>query len=164
VIRFPGNLFNLPEIFMLRRAVVALLVSSFSFVAMAEDPVTPTALKGGKVITVDEAAALSKAKSAVFVDTRSPLNYGKGHIPAAVSAAYKEKSDKVENFKASDDSFDFAKIPADKAAAVVFYSDGPTGWKSYKAAVLAIKEGYKNVSYFRGGYADWTAKNLPSDR
>ena len=149
---------------MLRRSAIALLVSVISLGAMADEPVTPTTLKGGKVITVDEAAALSKAKSAVFVDTRSPLNSGKGHIPAAVSAAYKEKSEKVENFKASDDSFDFAKIPADKAAAIVFYSDGPTGWKSYKAAVLAVKEGYKNVSYFRGGYTDWTAKNLPSDR
>jgi rhodanese-related sulfurtransferase len=149
---------------MLRRALFAVVISSLSFVAMADDPVTPTTLKGGKVISVDDASALSKAKSAVFVDTRSPLNYGKGHIPAAVSAAYKEKSEKVESFKASDDSFDFAKIPADKSAAVVFYSDGPTGWKSYKAAVLAIKEGYKNVSYFRGGYADWTGKNLPVDR
>jgi len=149
---------------MLRRVAVAVLVSSLSVFAYADDPQTPTTLKGGKVISVDEAASISKAKSAVFVDTRSPLNFGKGHIPGAVSAAYKEKSDKVENFKASDDSFDFAKIPADKAAAVVFYSDGPTGWKSYKAAVLAIKEGYKNVSYFRGGYSDWSGKNLPSER
>jgi rhodanese-related sulfurtransferase len=149
---------------MIRRSAIALLVSVLSLGASADEPETPTTLKGGKVITLDDAAALSKAKSAVFVDTRSPLNYGKGHIPAAVSAAYKEKSEKVENFKASDDSFDFAKIPADKAAGIVFYSDGPTGWKSYKAAVLAIKEGYKNVSYFRGGYTDWTAKNLPSDR
>jgi rhodanese-related sulfurtransferase len=149
---------------MLRRTAVAILVSSLSVFAYAEYPQTPTTLKGGKVISVDEAASISKAKSAVFVDTRSPLNFGKGHIPAAVSAAYQEKSDKVENFKASDDSFDFAKIPADKAAAVVFYSDGPAGWKSYKAAVLAIKEGYKNVSYFRGGYAEWSGKNLPSAR
>mgnify|MGYP000002196152 CR=1 FL=1 len=149
---------------MLRRAVFAVLVSSLSFAALAEDPATPTALKGGKVISVDDASTLSKAKSATFVDTRSPLNFGKGHIPAAVSAPYKEKSDKVENFNAAEDSFDFAKIPADKSAAIVFYSDGPTGWKSYKAAVLAIKEGYKNVSYFRGGYTDWTAKNLPSER
>jgi rhodanese-related sulfurtransferase len=149
---------------MLRRTAVAILVSSLSVFAYADDPQTPTSLKGGKVISVDEAAALSKAKSAVFVDTRSPLNFGKGHIPGAISAAYKEKSEKEENFKASEDSFDFAKIPADKAAAVVFYSDGPTGWKSYKAAVLAIKEGYKNVSYFRGGYTDWSGKNLPSER
>lgn len=149
---------------MLRRTLVGLAIASLYVFAHADDPVTPTALKGGKVISVDDAAALSKSKGAVFVDTRSPINFGKGHIPAAISAAYKEKSDKVENFNAADDSFDFAKIPSDKAAKIVFYSDGPTGWKSYKAAVLAIKQGYSNVSYFRGGFNDWSAKSLPVER
>jgi len=81
-----------------------------------------------------------------------------------VTAAYKEKSEKVENFDGSIDSFDFAKLPADKNAKLVFYSDGPTGWKSYKAAVLALKQGYPNVMYMRGGFADWTAKGLPVER
>ena len=149
---------------MMRRTTLALIVASMPFMAMAQDAPTPTSLKGGKVITVDEAAALSKAKGATFVDTRSTLNFGKGHIPGAVSVAYKEKSDKVENFDASQDQFEFAKIPQDKAAKIVFYSDGPTGWKSYKAAVMSVKQGYTNVMYLRGGFSDWSAKNLPVDR
>lgn len=150
---------------MLRRSLLALIFSSFVPLALADDaPPTPTSLKGGKVISVDDAAALSKSKGAVFVDTRSTLNYGKGHVPGAIGAAYKEKSEKVENFDSSIDQFDFAKIPTDKAAKIVFYSDGPTGWKSYKAAVMAIKQGYTNVMYLRGGFNDWTAKNLPVER
>ncbi|MEN9868002.1 MAG: hypothetical protein RL748_3592 [Pseudomonadota bacterium] len=153
---------------MLRRTLLALLFSTIapvSQLALADDaPPTPTSLKGGKVITADEAAAFSKAKSAVFVDTRSVLNFGKGHIPGAIGAAYKEKSEKVENFDGSLDQFDASKIPSDKAAKIVFYSDGPTGWKSYKAAVLTIKQGYTNVMYLRGGFTDWTAKNLPVER
>ena len=43
----------------------------------------------------------------------------------------------------------------------MFYSDGPTGWKSYKAAVLAVKGGYKNVMYMRGGWDEWSGKGLP---
>lgn len=128
----------------------------------AGDVETPTALKGGKVISIDEAAKLSASKGAQFVDTRSVVNFGKGHVPGAIAAAYKEKSEKVVDFDASVDSFDFAKIPADKTAKIVFYSDGPTGWKSYKASVLAIKEGYKNVMYMRDGFAGWTAKGLPT--
>jgi rhodanese-related sulfurtransferase len=46
----------------------------------------------------------------------------------------------------------------------VFYSDGLTGWKSYKAAVLAVKAGYKNVMYMRGGFAEWEAKGAPVER
>ena len=125
---------------MLRRVVLSMVLSSVPFMAMANEPETPTSLKGGKVITADEGGALSKSKGAVFVDTRSALNFGKGHVPGAVSVAYKEKSDKVENFDGSQDQFEFAKMPADKAAKIVFYSDGPTGWKSYKAAVLSIKQ------------------------
>ncbi len=124
---------------------------------------TPSKLAGGKVISVDEGKKVLDAKNAVFVDTRAVLNFGKGHVPTAVALAYKEKSDKVEAFDASQDQFELAKLPADKNKAIVFYSDGPTGWKSYKAAVLAIKAGYKNVMYMRGGFADWTAKGLPSE-
>ncbi len=129
--------------------------------ALAQE--TPTKLNGGKVISVEEGKKLLDGGGAQFVDTRAVLNFGKGHVPGAVAVAYKEKSDKAENFDASQDSFELAKLPADKAKTVVFYSDGPTGWKSYKAAVLAIKAGHKNVMYMRGGFSDWTAKGYPAE-
>jgi len=66
----------------------------------------------------------------------------------------------VPNFDASQDQFDLSKLPADKNAKIVIYSDGPTGWKSYKAAVMSVNAGYKNVMYFRGGYADWLPKAI----
>jgi rhodanese-related sulfurtransferase len=125
---------------------------------------TPTTLAGGKLITAEEAKKLSDAKDATFVDTRSPINFGKGHLPGANSIGYREKSEKAANFDASADSFDFSKLPADKNTKIVFYSDSPTGWKSYKAAVLSINEGYKNVMYYRGGFADWSAKGYPAAR
>lgn len=150
---------------MLQRSLPAIFMLSLSSLVFADDaPPTPTTLKGGKIITVEEGAALAKSKAASFVDTRSALNFGKGHVPGAITAAYKEKSEKTENFDASQDQFDFSKIPTDKASKIVFYSDGPTGWKSYKAAVLSIKQGYTNVMYMRGGFAEWTAKNLPVER
>lgn len=130
----------------------------------ADEVVTPTQVKGAKVITVEEGRKLLDGKAATFVDTRSVVNFGKGHVPGAITASYKEKSEKVEAFDASVDSFELDKLPKDKAAAVVFYSDGPTGWKSYKAAVLAVKAGWKSVHYMRGGFADWQAKGGPVDR
>ena len=132
--------------------------------AWANKPETPTAAPGIQVIDVTQGKALASAKSAVFVDTRNAMNFGKGHVPGAVSASYKEKSEPVANFDASVDAFEMAKLPADKNAKVVFYSDGPTGWKSFKAAVLASKAGYKNVLYMRDGYAQWEAKGLPVER
>jgi 3-mercaptopyruvate sulfurtransferase SseA len=70
----------------------------------------------------------------------------------------------VVDFDRKADIFELDKLPKSKAATVVFYSDGPTGWKSYKAAVLAIGAGYADVRYMRGGFADWTAKGLPVER
>jgi rhodanese-related sulfurtransferase len=130
----------------------------------SDKPPTPTALQGGKVITADEGKKLLDSKGAVFVDTRSVVNFGKGHVPTAVTAAYKEKSEALPTFDQSVDSFELDKLPKDKAAPLVFYSDGPNGWKSYKAAVLSIKAGHKQVMYMRGGMADWEAKSLPVER
>ena len=145
-----------------RFAIVA--CAALSTVAWAGKPETPTALAGAKVISADEGKTLAAGKAALFVDTRNPLNFGKGHVPGAVTASYKEKSEPVEAFDASQDSFTMDKLPADKNAQIVFYSDGPTGWKSYKAAALAVKAGYKNVMYMRGGFSEWEAKSLPVER
>jgi len=131
--------------------------------AHAQDarPETPIKVKGAKVISVEEGKKLLDAKAAFF-DVRSAINYGKGHVPGAAALPYKGKSDDVENFDQSQDQLDASKLPADKGATIVIYSDGPKGWKSYKASVLAVKAGYTNVHYMRGGYAEWQSKGLPT--
>lgn len=144
--------------------IAALSATFFAAPALADGEETPKSISGAKVISVDEGKTLAGSKAAAFFDTRSALNFGKGHVPGAVTASYKEKSEKVEGFDASKDDFDFARLPADKSAKVVFYSDGPTGWKSYKAAVLAVRAGYKNVMYMRGGFAEWEAKGYAVER
>lgn len=150
----------------IRNAAVLFLSGLFlSAVAFAADkPDTPMSLKGGKVASVDEAKGLLDKKAAAFVDTRTVLNFGKGHIPGATVAAYKEKSDFKADFDVSQDSFELAKLPADKAAKVVIYSDGPQGWKSFKAATLAVNAGYKNVMWLRDGFNGWTAKSFPVEQ
>jgi rhodanese-related sulfurtransferase len=129
--------------------------------AMAESQ-TPSTLAGGKVVSAEDAHKLTQ-KKAFFVDTRSVVNFGKGHVPGATAIPYKGNSDDVEGFDATKDQFDLSKLPAEKDRALVFYSDGPTGWKSYKASVWAIKAGYKNVNYMRSGWTEWQAKGLPAE-
>lgn len=153
---------NKPKIASLASGLITATLLLVHPVALAGDE-TPTTLNGGKVITVEEGKKLLDSKSALFIDTRAVLNFGKGHVPGAITASYKENSEKNEKFDSSKDQFDSSKLPAEKTKPVVFYSDGPSGWKSYKAAVIAIKEGHKNVMYMRGGYADWLAKNFPTE-
>lgn len=154
-----------------RKTIIVLLTLVFLFtlagaaLAGPNDPETPTELKGGKIITVDEAKGLIDRKTAgFFFDMRTPLNYGKGHIPTAVSVPYKGKSENTPDFDLSADQVDFSKFPQDKKARIIIYSDGPKGWKSYKMAVAAIKAGYKDVMWLREGFAVWEKKNYPLER
>lgn len=124
-------------------------------------PLTPTELAGVEVVSVQQAHGL--IGKAAFFDMRSGVNYGKGHVKGAVALPYDQKSELAENFDASRDRFDMSKLPGDKTSTIVFYSDGPSGWKSYKAAKLAAQAGYKNVKWMREGTAGWTARGLPLD-
>ena len=141
--------------------LMVLMTCMHAGAAEGEKPQTPATLKGGKVIDAAAAKRLADGRSALFFDMRSAVNFGKGHIPGATPLPYKEGSEFSADFDASRDKFDLAKLPADKKKAVVFYSDGPTGWKSYKAAVLAIKAGYRNVNWFRDGFVSWQGAKYP---
>lgn len=141
-----------------------LMVGGSATVSAEDRPDTPTQLAGGKVISVSEAQALLNSGTAVFIDTRSPLNFGKGRVPGARLAYYNEKSAYAADFDPSVDSFDWERLPADKAVPVVFYSHGTNGWKSYKAAVLAVSRGYRHVHYLRDGWTGWQAAKLPVEQ
>jgi rhodanese-related sulfurtransferase len=138
---------------------ICLSIAALLFLAApvfaADQTLTPDTLPGGKVISVDEAKSMVGKNT--FFDMRTAMSFGKGHLPGARALPYKQASDKTPGFDASQDKFDLSELPSDKAAAIVFYSDGPAGWKSYKAAVSAIRAGYSNVMWFRGGTSEWEA-------
>lgn len=137
-------------------ALLVFAAMSSSVQAQANPPATPTVVKGFAIVSPEQARAL--LGRAAFFDMRSAVNYGKGHIEGAKALPYDQKSALAADFDAALDRFDMAKLPADKNAAIVFYSDGQTGWKSYKAAVIASRAGYKNVKWLREGTAGWLAR------
>jgi rhodanese-related sulfurtransferase len=145
----------------LRAALVSVIFLSVPAVAEEAKPDTPKTLEGVKVISAIEARALSD-KRASFFDMRSAINFGKGHIPGATAVPYKEVSEFKVGFDSSKDSFDIKKLPSDKNTIIIFYSDGPSGWKSYKAAFLARKAGYKNVMWLREGFKMWENQKFPT--
>lgn len=147
----------------LAAASALLVLAPSTYAAEQKKPETPTALKGGAVVSARDAQALLAGGTARFFDTRSAVNFGKGHVPGARPLPYKEKSGYGEGFDASVDRFELAALPTDKGLTIVFYSDGPTGWKSYKAAVIAIRMGYRSVKWMREGFNGWTAAGLPAE-
>ena len=123
---------------------------------------TPTALAGAKLVAADEVVK-AQSTGATVIDSRVASEYAEGHIKGAVNVPYREKSEKAVNFDASQDEFNLAKLPADKAAAMVIYCNGPECWKSFKASAVAIKGGYTNIHWYREGFPEWKSKGLPAE-
>lgn len=121
---------------------------------------TPESLSGVTVVTAEKAKAMVE-KGTLIVDTRVANEYVEQHIKGAISVPYKEKSEKSANFDPALDSFDLSRLPADKNTPMIMYCNAGECWKSYKSAKTAVKAGYKNVYWLRGGIPEWKAKGFP---
>ncbi len=121
--------------------------------------ITPESLPGTTVVTAEKAKAMVES-GVLIVDTRVANEYVEQHIKGAVNIPYKEKSAKSVNFDASQDSFDLSKLPADKNTPVILYCNAGECWKSYKSSVVAVKAGYKNIYWLRGGIPEWKVKGF----
>ena len=141
-----------------RAALLGAAVLAFSLPAAAAE--TPASLAGVTLVSAERAKSLAES-GAVMIDTRAANEYAEQHIKGAKSVPYREKSVKAADFDAAQDSFDLAKLPSDKAAAVVFYCNAGECWKSYKASVVAQRAGYKTIHWMRGGIPEWKSKGLP---
>ncbi len=129
--------------------------------ALAQE--TPTAAPAGVKLVEAKAVQDLQAKGAHIVDTRKASEYAEGTIKGAISVPYDpEKSAKAAAFDASQDKFDMGKL-ADKNKDIVLFCNSGTCWKSYKAAVVLAKNGYKNVHWYRNGFPDWKARKLPTE-
>ncbi|HSD52850.1 MAG TPA: PhnD/SsuA/transferrin family substrate-binding protein [Burkholderiales bacterium] len=123
---------------------------------------TPRQLPGATVVSADEVAELLK-KGATIYDTRTAEEYGAKHIQGAKFLPYGEKSRKEVGFDVRQDHFDLTKAIQDKGAPVIFACNGAECWKSYKASDAAVKAGYQQVYWFRGGFPEWSLKGLPTE-
>jgi phosphate transport system substrate-binding protein len=123
---------------------------------------TPLILEGADVVHAAQVKAF-QASGMLIVDARVEAEYIAEHITNAINIPYIEKSAKAANFNPQQDKFDISKLPSNKNTEMVFYCNAGACWKGYKAAVAAIKAGYKKVHWFRGGMPEWGEKGLPTE-
>jgi len=151
----------------IKQLFIALITFGFmaaSGVALAQAaPETPTAAPAGVKLVDAKQVQDIQAKGGVIVDTRKAAEFGEGSIKGAISVPYDpEKSAKAAEFDSSMDKFDMSKL-SDKNANIVVFCNSGTCFKSYKAAVVLAKNGYKNVFWYRDGVPDWKARKLPME-
>ena len=147
-----------------KQTLIALIGSGFLVVtggALAQE--TPTTAPAGVKLIEAKAVQDLQAKGAVLIDTRRANEFAEATIKGAISVPYDpEKSAKDAIFDATQDKYDMSKI-ADKNKEYVLFCNSGTCWKSYKAAVVMAKAGYKNVNWYRNGVPDWKARKLPME-
>ena len=147
-----------------KQTLIALIGSGFLVVtggALAQE--TPTTAPAGVKLIEAKAVQDLQAKGAVLIDTRRANEFAEATIKGAISVPYDpEKSAKDASFDATQDKYDMSKI-ADKNKEYVLFCNSGTCWKSYKAAVMMAKAGYKNVNWYRNGVPDWKARKLPME-
>lgn len=134
--------------------VFVLAIASLTFAGNVPTPTDPPS--GVTIVSTEKAQGMIANKGVQVFDMRKALNYGKGHLPGAVSLPYKWTKKGHPSQRTG--TFDISKLPEDKNTAILFHSDGPNGWKSYYASKAAVEAGYKNVLWMRDGFAEWSGK------
>lgn len=146
-------------------SLLARCMSSWLVAGLLQSPIvsaneTPQELAGATIATADQVKRMLDS-GVLVVDTRVGNEFAETRIKGALNIPYKERSSKARDFEAALDSFNLAKLPADKGRPIVFYCNAGECWKSYKAATVALRAGYKQVYWFRGGLPEWQKKGLP---
>lgn len=131
------------------------------------DLMVPSGAPGVTTVTAAEVKQLS-SQGARIIDVRSIDDYFAARIPGASHVGYTEYSDRRPDFDPSRDDVDAflarLRLFAKKENILVFYCNGIYCWKSYKAARVAVWDGYRAVHWFRGGLKEWVAEGMAVEK
>lgn len=101
------------------------------------------------VIGFEEADALFRKELALFVDSREAEDFAGGSIPGAINiptSAYREGH---------------APLMAPKGSLLVVFCSGGDCELSHELARLLVKDGYRKVRVYVGGFEEWEAMGMP---
>jgi PQQ-dependent catabolism-associated CXXCW motif protein len=133
----------------------------------------PVTLAGGRVLTTREAAAIWRAKSAVFIDVL-PRPPKPGNLPAGTVWRDKPRFNLPGSVWLPDTGYGELAAPTetylkqglaratggDKARQLVIYCQEDC-WMSWNAAKRILSYGYSNVAWYPDGTDGWEHAGLP---
>jgi len=93
---------------------------------------------------------VEKIADLTLVDSRIPGDRKQGFIEGSLS---------LPDVETTCDSL--AKVISAKNAPTLFYCNGVKCGRSVNAIKVALKCGYNNIYWFRGGFEEWLAKGYP---
>jgi PQQ-dependent catabolism-associated CXXCW motif protein len=117
---------------------------------------TPLEIPGARIITTAELRKLLRESQPLLLDVIA----GEGHLslPGAIWLPGAGRGTSFEDeIQARLAVALQAATKDDKGAPLVFLCAGPRCWLSYNAALRAVRLGYSNVLWYRGGIEAWGA-------
>jgi PQQ-dependent catabolism-associated CXXCW motif protein len=120
---------------------------------------TPNQIPGGQVITTKGLLPLlQQGMAVVVIDALG----GPQTLPNALAAAWTAQPGSFDDPTQQQMGQMLRQVTRGNVATpLVFYCGGPQCWMSYNAALRAIKLGYKNVLWYRGGLEAWQRAGQP---
>ncbi|MGE8066019.1 trypsin-like serine protease [Pseudomonas sp. NPDC089569] len=122
---------------------------------------TPEQIPGGAVIKADDLMRELASTRPPFVvaSIGGPLG-----LPGSTDLSYSSRGGSYSDAIQQRFEQDLSKLTGnDKTRELVFYCHHAKCWLSYNSALRAIKLGYSNVRWFRGGLNTWALLGLPLD-
>ena len=130
---------------------LSLLGSMGNVVATEKKKDAPLNISGtNKVIAEDIFNLLDSKPELVIIDARIRSDRTQGYLEGSIS---------LPDVETSCDSL--KKVIPTKTTPVIFYCNGVKCGRSGNSSKVAVKCGYKNIYWFRGGFEEWKSKNLP---
>lgn len=134
---------------------VLLLAASAMSIAEEKPDLSPQEIKGIPKVSAEEVFALfEKIPGLIIIDSRLATGPSSGRANGFI-----EGSISLPDIKT--DCASLAKAIPKKNAPSLFYCNGPKCGRSAKAIQIALKCGYSNIYWFRGGFEEWQQKGYP---
>ena len=132
-------------------SLVSLLVFFAGSLPADEKPHAPEAIAGATTVSAEQVVELILSNpELIIIDARKKAEYVKGHIEGAVN---------ILNTELTVD--DLQKLTPHRDQALLFYCNGSRCLRSSDAIDKAMRWGYTNIYWFRGGWQEWSEKRLP---
>jgi rhodanese-related sulfurtransferase len=136
------------------RAFLVCVLLGCSLSAFAEQPIVQAEIPGVTRVSAEEVVdMINNLPLLVVVDSRRKDEFKNGHIEGAINITDTEMTPAK-----------LKMIAPQRDTPLLFYCNGERCRRSGIAVKLALKWGYRNVYWFRGGWQEWSAKYLPVAR
>jgi len=127
------------------------LFLSFVTSSFAEEEKSPNHLEGTEKVNSEKLIQYVEGiPDLIIIDSRIKIDRQLGYIEGSYSLPDVETSCAT-----------LAKILPHKKSPAAFYCNGPKCGRSANAVKVAIKCGYTNTFWFRGGFEEWKKKKYP---